>query len=224
MATLKGIDPNSDAVFLVTAHYDTIGGSPGANDDGSGIAAMLTIANIMSQYQYNHTVRFVAFSGHEIGTFGSFAYAKKVYSENDNIIGVLNQDMIGNTLEKINKLQIHKSDRTEWISKITQEMIEKYDNFIDLILEPIDCITGGDEISFLLYGYEAVFFHQPHSWYTEFYNHNPGDDLSTINFDFLENVTKLILATIVELANKLIDLQIRIISPLEVFTYLVDLK
>jgi len=222
VATLEGTDPNSDAIFIVCAHYDTIGRSPGANDDGSGIAAMLTIAKIMSQYQFNHTVRFIAFSGHEVGTYGSFAYVKKAYAENENIVCVLNVDMVGNTLENVNKLQIHKTDRTEWISQFTQEITEKYKEYIEIILEPIPCITGADETSFLKYGYDAVMFHQPHSWYPEFYNHNPGDDISTINFDFLENVTKLILVTTAELANKSIELQIRIISPLEGHLHLFD--
>ena len=214
IATLNGTDLNSDAIFIVSAHYDTYN-SPGSNDDGSGVAAMLTIANIISHYSFNYTVRFVAFSGHEQGTYGSFAYAKKAYSCKENIICVLNLDMIGNTTDDGKKIQLFKTDQTEWISQFTLQILEKYNEYIDLIVETMTGIPGADEASFLNLGFDAVLFHQPHSWLPEFHNHKPGDNMSTINFDFLNNVTKLILAVIVELAIKPITLQIRIETPYE---------
>jgi len=222
VATQQGIDCTSDAVFIICAHYDTVKDSPGANDDGSGIAAMLTIANITSRYSFNHTLRFLAVSGHECGpayTYGSTYYAKKAYARNENIIAVLNLDMIGNTTED-NKIQIHKQERTEWISQLTLDVLEKYNEYIDVVVEPITGILGADQKSFLDYGYDAVFFHQPHSWDPIFQNHKPGDNISAINFDFLVNVTKLILVVVSELADKPIDLQVRIIEPCEGYLYL----
>ena len=94
VAVHNGTDTSSDAVIIVCAHYDTIGNSPGANDDGSGIALMLSIANITSQVGFNHTIRFIAFSGEEQGCFGSFYDAKQSYKRDENIIAVLNIDMV----------------------------------------------------------------------------------------------------------------------------------
>ena len=89
VATLNGNDPTSDAVFIINAHYDTIPTSPGANDDGSGVAAVLAAAKVMSQYSFNHTIRFIAHSGEEVGTYGSFTYAREAYYKGDNIVAVL---------------------------------------------------------------------------------------------------------------------------------------
>jgi len=63
----------------MSARYDCTSGSLGADDDGSGVAAVLASASIMSHYAFNHTIRFIAFSGEEVGTYGSFTYAKEAY-------------------------------------------------------------------------------------------------------------------------------------------------
>jgi len=46
-ATLPGSDENSDEIYIICAHYDAVEGSPGADDDGSGVAAVLTAAKVM---------------------------------------------------------------------------------------------------------------------------------------------------------------------------------
>ena len=58
VATLPGIDNSSNAIFIICAHYDTVKNSPGANDDGSGVVAVLSIAEILSKYSFNHTIKF----------------------------------------------------------------------------------------------------------------------------------------------------------------------
>ncbi len=219
IATHYGLNAAPDPILIICSHYDTFCSSPGANDDGSGIAALLTIADIMREYQFNHTIRFIAFSGHEQGTYGSFAYAKQAAALQENILAVLSVDMIGNTTGFCKKIQIHKAERTEWISHFTLDVAEKYNDYLPVVVEPIAAIAGADEKSFLDCGYDAVLFHQPHSWLPEFHDHEPGDNLTTVNVDFLVNVTKLILALTVELGNKPIDLQIRIIEPSEGYFY-----
>ena len=220
VATLNGIDPESDAVFIICAHYDTIGGSPGANDDGSGIAAMITIAKILSKYQFNQTIKFIAFSGHEVGLFGSFAYAKKAYFEDENIIAALMLDMIGNTTKTGNVLQIHKSNRADWIFQIVQKVSNDYKEFVNIEVEGV-ANTACDEKSFLDLGYNGMLFIQPNCW--EPPNHCPEDDLETINFPHLTNVTKLILATTVELVEKPLDVQVRFTNPVECHLHIYNL-
>lgn len=219
VATLPGIDSSSDAVFILCAHYDTVGGAPGANDDGSGITAMIEIARVLSKYQFNHTIKFIAFSGHEIGLYGSFAYAKKAYFENENIIAVLMLDMIGSTTKAGNVIQVHKSQRAEWISKIIQETSLKYMEIINIVAEEI-INTACDETSFIDFGYDGILFLQPNCW--EPPNHCPEDDLDTINFPFLTNTTQLILASFVEIIKRPIDIQVRFTRPKECHSYLFD--
>ena len=101
VATLPGTDLNSTAQYSLCGHYDTVAVAPGADDDGSGTAAVLAIAYVLSKYQFNHTIKFITFSGEEVGTYGSFTYAREASYRGDNIVAVLNMDMIGyaNTTE-----------------------------------------------------------------------------------------------------------------------------
>ena len=92
--TLDGLDESSDEIYIICAHYDSVSGSPGADDDGSGTAAVLAAARVMSQYQFDHTIRFVAFSGEEQGLLGSHEYVEEAVANADNIIAALNADMI----------------------------------------------------------------------------------------------------------------------------------
>ena len=66
LCILTGYTEN-DEIYVVCAHFDSVSGAPGADDDGSGVAAFLACAYLMSQYEFNHTIRFVGFSGEEQG-------------------------------------------------------------------------------------------------------------------------------------------------------------
>jgi hypothetical protein len=215
IATYYGSDIDSDAVFMISAHMDTIGNSVGANDDGSGIAAMLSIANIISEYSFNHSIRFIAASGHEVGTYGSNDYAKKVYRNDENIIGVINVDMIGNTT-KGNIVQISRPSRSEWLEIFANNICENYKEYMDIIVQRIPNYPV-DHQSFVNYGYDGISFVQANVF--EYPIHTPEDSLEKINYTYLENVTKLVLAMIANLANKPIDLQVRIETPFEGYIY-----
>lgn len=60
---LPGYLPGDNPVFAITAHYDSAQGSPGANCDGSGIAAVLELARVMSMYEWPLDIYFMAFNG-----------------------------------------------------------------------------------------------------------------------------------------------------------------
>lgn len=105
VATLKGIDPNDDRKILISAHLDSraaldndsTGIAPGANDDGSGVAAILELIRIMSVRKFSATIVFMTVSGEEHGLYGAKYMAEKAKKENWNIIAMLNNDMIGNS-------------------------------------------------------------------------------------------------------------------------------
>lgn len=104
VATLKGTDPTDTRIIMMSAHLDSRAArdidntslAPGANDDASGIAAMLEIARIISVRGYPATIIFTAVSGEEHGLLGAKHLAKRAKEENWNIIAMLNNDMIGN--------------------------------------------------------------------------------------------------------------------------------
>ena len=106
MATLKGTDPTDDRVLIISGHLDsratdvmnTTIDAPGANDDGSGVAAMMEISRIMCKREYPFTIIFVAVVGEEQGLYGAKHLADKAKEENWNVVAMLNNDMIGNSL------------------------------------------------------------------------------------------------------------------------------
>jgi hypothetical protein len=105
VATLKGTDPDDDRIILISAHLDSratidndsTGFAPGANDDGSGVAAILELLSIMSAREFSATIVFMAVSGEEQGLYGAKFMAAKAKKENWNIIAMINNDMIGNS-------------------------------------------------------------------------------------------------------------------------------
>lgn len=70
--------------------------APGANDNASGMAGTIEAARVLSKYQFESSIIYVGLSGEEQGLFGGAGLAKYAKEKNRNIIGVLNNDMIGN--------------------------------------------------------------------------------------------------------------------------------
>jgi hypothetical protein len=118
VATLKGTDPNDNRIFIISGHLDSrrtdvmdgTNDAPGANDDGSGSAAVLECARVMSKHSFPATVIFVTVSGEEQGLLGSTYMAKKARVQNWNIEAVLNNDIMGsnnsNETNIINNTQV----------------------------------------------------------------------------------------------------------------------
>ncbi len=77
--------------FIVGAHFDSVG-NPGADDDASGVALLLEAARILTQYDSDYTIRFVAFDREEQGLVGSDAYVADHIE--DDILGMIQADMI----------------------------------------------------------------------------------------------------------------------------------
>lgn len=84
-------------IVLITAHLDnmpSVGLAPGADDNASGSVGVLVTADILSQHQFERTLRFVFFTGEEQYLLGSGQYAQAVYAAGDDIVAVYNMDMI----------------------------------------------------------------------------------------------------------------------------------
>jgi Zn-dependent M28 family amino/carboxypeptidase len=89
-----------DEIIIVGAHYDAVPGAAGANDNGSGVAAILELADQFKDKNLPRTVRFVAFVNEEppnfqTGNMGSVVYAKKSTREKENIIAMFSLETIG---------------------------------------------------------------------------------------------------------------------------------
>ena len=98
-ATHAGIK-HPEQILLIGAHYDSVSGSPGANDNGSGVAALLEIARLLKRVETGCRVRFVAFVNEESPFFfreqmGSMVYAREARKRNDDIRLMISLEMLG---------------------------------------------------------------------------------------------------------------------------------
>jgi hypothetical protein len=87
-------------IVVVGAHYDTARGSPGANDNGSGVAAVLALARVFAGKDLSRTLRFVAFANEErpllrTKKMGSRVYARHCRERGEQIIAMLSVETIG---------------------------------------------------------------------------------------------------------------------------------
>jgi hypothetical protein len=90
-----------DEIIVVGAHYDSIsfvddisGPAPGAEDNGSGTAAVMHLAELFKDYETERTIHFVLFSGEEEGLFGSYHYVDNATTQGDFILAALTMDMM----------------------------------------------------------------------------------------------------------------------------------
>lgn len=194
IATLKGTDPADDRIFIISAHMDSRnkdvmdadGNAPGANDDGSGTAAVIELARIMASHEFSATVLFVAFTGEEQGLKGATYLADKAKTEGWNIAAVLNNDIVGNsssseTLIKDNlKMRVfsetipaveteqeanirrytnaENDSKSRQLARYIKELGERYvDQFeVKLIYRSDRFLRGGDQTPFARNGMTAI--------------------------------------------------------------------
>jgi len=198
-AVINGTNSSSDKIFVVCGHFDSVYGSPGADDNGAGTAAVLTAAQMMKGYNFEHTIRFVTFSGEEQGLLGSYHYAGEASSQADNIVGALNADMIGYTQTSSGGtiVKIYENSASEWITDLAINISSVYQNEIGLTINRLMGSSNSDHYPFWANGYDAIFYHE-----YEFnpYYHSPNDIIDNMNLTYDAIVTRLIVATLAELA------------------------
>lgn len=94
-----------DQTIIIGAHYDTVRSTPGADDNGSGIAALLELARVLGKHSYSKTLMLVAFDMEEIGYAGSRAFVEKL-SPSAAVDGVIILETVGYFDEKENSQKI----------------------------------------------------------------------------------------------------------------------
>jgi hypothetical protein len=183
--------------------------APGVTDDGSGTAAVLELARVMSQYQFRKTIIFVAFAGEEYGLLGSSAYATEAKARGDLIEGVFNNDIIGSDLRgdgsKGNRtINIYSEDpedsASRELARYIRETASRYipEMDVNLVFRHDRFGRGGDHSPFNASGYAAVRFTTP---YENFANqHTAFDTFANTAPPFTALVTKANAAALSSLA------------------------
>ena len=196
VATLKGADITDDRIFIISGHLDNMrsnvmdgtGDAPGANDDASGVAAVMECARIMSKASFPATIIFVAVSGEEQGLLGANFMAEKAKKQNWNIEAVLNNDIMGSnnsnetdiinntkirvfseafsiqdtgrTALTIRSLGLENDGKARQLARYVKEIGERYVDNLEVVMVYRNdrFLRGGDHTPYVNRGYAAVRF------------------------------------------------------------------
>jgi hypothetical protein len=141
--------------------------SPGVTDDGSGTAAVMELARVMSAYQFDKTIVFVAFAAEEVGLSGSQVYAAQAKQDGMRIEAVLNNDIIGSDLSgdgrsATNVLRVFSGGADDSpqreLARYTKLMAERYvpSMQVQMVFRGDRFLRGGDHTPFVNQGFAAV--------------------------------------------------------------------
>jgi hypothetical protein len=182
----------SDSFIIVSAHYDHLGRMgkntyfPGANDNASGVAMLLSLAKeIQQQPLQNHHVLFIAFAGEEIGLEGSRFFVDQHILGSDQISCVLNLDIMGSGEEGITVVNgaIHKAlfQRLLDLNERTQSVP---------VIKPRGKAANSDHYPFSEAGIPAIFIYTmgPNKNY-----HDIHDKAAALSFDRFDQLHYLLL-------------------------------
>jgi hypothetical protein len=105
LATIPGTDPTDTRVFIMSGHLDSrvtdvmnrTADAPGANDDASGVAAVMEVARVLAGQKFPCTIKLVAVQGEEQGLLGADHLARRAKREGWNVVAMLNNDIVGNS-------------------------------------------------------------------------------------------------------------------------------
>ncbi len=212
---------NEEQRVLIGAHYDSVNrtgtprgqpgdppppvrdpniDAPGVTDDGSGVACVMELARVMSQYQFEKTIVFVAFAGEEDGEVGSFLYAAKAKSLDQKIEAVLNNDIIGSDVggnrrtenRRVNVFSEGPMDSpSREIARYVKEIGERYvpSMTVDPIFRADRFGRDGDQRPFYLEGFGAVRFSSAVENFTN--EHSARDTFDGTSPGFITRVTQV---------------------------------
>jgi peptidase M28-like protein len=178
-----------DRWILVTGHYDSLNlrvpaemrsdpakaaeiSAPGVTDDGSGTACVMECARVLSQYEFDATLVFVALAGEEQGLVGARAMARRLKEKSQTIQAVLNNDIIGSEVSgngaiDNRRVLVFSEDPNDSPSRQVARFIKKVagryntDMVVDMIFRHDRFGRGGDHTAFNQEGYAGVRFTTP---------------------------------------------------------------
>jgi acetylornithine deacetylase/succinyl-diaminopimelate desuccinylase-like protein len=175
LATKKG---PLDSVLVIGAHYDAVTGSPGADDNASGTAMVLMLAEMLKNQTTRHTISFQLYAGEEQGLIGSNFYCKNPLWPIDKHLFMLNFDMVG----FLNSTEV-TIEQAPPVDDILKPLFQKYAYAQKITLRGGD---DSDHASFLAKGIPVVFLHTGlHAYY-----HKKTDTPDRLNYKGMEDICR----------------------------------
>ncbi|MFQ5444932.1 MAG: M28 family peptidase, partial [Nitrospinales bacterium] len=212
LALKEGTDPDA-GLFIIGAHYDTVIGSPGADDNASAVAALLEIARCLKDAPLKTPLLFAGFTLEEYGFIGSTHYLEQAKRRNEKIIGMISLEMLGCRRREPGSQEYPPYvDRTRYpdtgnfvavvgnepSQQLTVSLAETMKKTVaELPVEilvvpgrgdPFTDVRLSDHAPFWDYGYEAVMVTDTAFFRNPNY-HQATDTLDTIDVDFVRDIT-----------------------------------
>ena len=214
--------PGNEEILVVGAHYDSAPGTPGANDNGSGVAVLLHLAEQLKDTKTKKTIRFVFFVNEEPPYFmssdmGSRVYAKLCAQQEDKIVGMLSLETMGYYSDEPGSQHFPPGingypDTGSFLAFVTepksqsflQECLENFHGFPhESLVAPggLEGVSWSDHASFWAYNYPAIMvtdtapFRYPHY-------HRDSDTPDKINIEKLNLVAESLQDMLSKLASK----------------------
>lgn len=183
--------------------------APGANDDGSGTAAVMELARVMSRYQFPKTLVFIAFAGEEQGLIGSTLHASEARKQAQEIEAVLNNDIIGsetsgNGRTGNSSVNLYSSDvadsNSQQLARYARQMGERYlpSMKVNMIFMQDRLGRGGDHTPFQQEGFAAVRISTPNEDYA--HEHSATDLPEFVSAPYTARVARINAAVAASLA------------------------
>ena len=217
--------------YIICAHYDayspTQSNVPGADDNASGSAAVIEAARVLSLYSPKYTIVYALWSGEEQGLKGSWYYANKAKTDNEEILGVINLDMIAWDKTGKNNVEIEYKNLTG----SNQVQMDKIHNMVssvngaygfNMTISKFNNATGGsDHYPFLANNFPAFLMIEDWTNHNDNY-HKITDIYSNLYIDYFEKCSKLAICTLAELAqagNTIVNVDNQKLIPSDYFLY-----
>jgi hypothetical protein len=195
LAWLRGTE-NPDLIYTLSSHLDSVTAGPGADDDASGIVALLEAARVLKDHPQPATILFVAFTAEESGTLGSREFARIAKEKKWKITGGLNNDMIGyaNDFRLDNTIRFSSAGMRDiqHSAAINFSKLITYDARYYRGTDALPLVEAFGDILSGIGGYPIL--SSPHY-------HQASDVIETINFQQIAETAKTTVASLMYLAS-----------------------
>ncbi len=224
IAEIKGTN-DPEEIVIIGAHYDSVLTSPGANDNASGVAALLELARLMKSSKPKRTIRFIAFVNEEPPYFlshqmGSYQYAQQAYERDENITAMASLETIGYFSDEPNSqkypapFKFFYPDKGHFIAFIGRVGDKKsVKNSIEIFRKQaafpsegvaapnwIPGVSWSDHWSFWKYGYSAMMITDTAPYRYPYY-HSAKDTPEKLDYSKMARITSGLQQVFFELAN-----------------------
>jgi len=185
-----------DKFVIVMGHMDTVSKTVGADDNASGAAGVLEIANALKDYQSDYSILFLLTEDEEIGLVGAEKYVKYLTKNGlkKDVLFVVNMDMIAYNKNKVVDLETEPEfeDLAKWMATLTRQYTNLTPN---IMLEA----WASDHVPFIKAGMPTLLTIEHWATHTPCW-HKACDTMDTINAEYGAEILKLNLAAVIEKA------------------------